>query len=267
MNGHARGFVNRLVVLMAAGIILAATSAFAAPPASTPPPDTCSPEQRASMEQMAQARNAESKAINDELFVQDDSVLALTCFSLTASVMGQQAGKTFSGDFRHLLMPTIDSTLKSYYSNFKDHTFGDQTGEVDYDSDTTTADSDGMLGNAIRMNLSSSGADLEYKCNVISKLWNAVNNQGIPQSTPYTTQSQLTKKTPPPTGGTQYEDTKALPNNTNASTNAATTKDAVDATQKQAPTNCDNCISRDDTLICRGSLGKPASWVQATACP
>src|SRR5690606_23964461 len=90
-----------LRLLFAALFVLAPLAAEAATV------EGCDPRVMNAMQAAAQARVAASKAIDDEIYDQDDSVLALTCFARAAAVTAQEAGAIFSGDFRDRLAPVV----------------------------------------------------------------------------------------------------------------------------------------------------------------
>jgi hypothetical protein len=191
---------------MAGGIVaLMAVPSFAAAPV-----EGCDGRVLQTMQAAAQSRVAASKAVDDEIYTQPDSGLALTCFNQAASVSAQQAGATFSGDFRAQTAPVVDDALKAMYSNFGSFSVGGKAAQVDYTSDA-----------AVKIDQTTT-APITYNCNQISKLWNTVNSQGVNTGTPYMTQSQLLDPTyTPPDGGSMHNASLASAASTAARTDAA----------------------------------------------
>lgn len=162
-----------LFAVLAAGVI--ATGAEAAPAG-------CAQNVLDAQQAMAQSRVAASKAVDDEIYAQDDSVLALTCFNQSASIAAQASGNIFSGDFRPQLASVVDDALTSMYGNFKTYTIGGGvTGQVNY--------------SATKIDLDDS-KQLTYNCDQPKKLWDAVNNQGVNTNVPYPSITDLTNPDP-----------------------------------------------------------------------
>ena len=181
-----------LTMLAATCASLVSLSALAAPV------EGCSQQVQDTQQAMAQARVAAAKAVDDEIFTQDDSVLALTCFNQSASIAAQQAGNIFSGDFRPQLASVVDDALTSMYGNFKTYTIGGGvTKQVNYDAtkiDTTTPPN----------------KPIKYDCNQPKRLWDAINTQGVKtEEVPYPTVADLTNPSPtaPVGSGVQYANT------------------------------------------------------------
>jgi hypothetical protein len=255
--GRGGFFMRKVVMAAMAGLVACVMPALAA---ITPPPETCKPETLEAMQKMAQARAAKSKAIADEIFMQDDSVLALTCFNTHASVAGQKGGVVFSGDYRVLLAPAVEDTLRSYYGNFAKYTLGAKTGLINYD--------DAALS---KMELASS--DVQYSCNVMGKLWDVVNSQGVSSEVPYTTQRQDAGVDAEPTGGgSQHDASLATATSTDAQTAARDALDPNSPTKllpklEMPPCKGRICNTSEDTAICQGARSTPAGWDVDTACP
>jgi hypothetical protein len=135
----------------------------------------CDPRVMTAMQATAQARIAASKAIDDEIYDQDDSVLAMTCFNKAAAVSAQQAGMIFSGDFTASLAPVVEDALGAMYNNFTNFSIGGKSGAVDY----TT--------NAVKL----PGPGAVYDCTGVSDLWSTVNGKGVKAGVPYVTFDDL----------------------------------------------------------------------------
>lgn len=173
MTGCIRVSTGRfLTAALAAGcVVLMAAQAVAATPV-----EGCDQRVLDTMQAAAETRVTESKAVDDEIYTMDDSVLALTCFNQSAAIAGEQAGKVFSGDFRAELAPVIDDALASMYQNFKTYSTGSVLASgIDYTS-----------GAATKVDKATSPLPA-YNCDQPTKLWNAVNSQGVKPGVPYTT--------------------------------------------------------------------------------
>jgi hypothetical protein len=212
------------------------------------PPEGCDPQIQAAQQAKAQALVVNSKAMDDEIFVQDDSVLALTCFNQSAAISAQSSGDVFSGDFRPFLAPVVDDALTSMYSNFA-HSAGASAGAVGY------TQTDAKMPTA-------SGSAPQYDCKQIQKLWNAVNNQGVKSGTPYPTQSELLSGTPAPGSGAAYQQGIQNPNSQAIIGNASQQVAATPVPQS----NTALATMPTSTTGCQATIGVNAAAV-GTACP
>ena len=125
----------------------------------------CDPRVMTAMQATAQARVAHSKSVDDEIYEQGDSVLALTCYNQSASIAAVQSGRRFSGDYRDDLAPVIEDGLLAMYGNF-DEAIGKSSGAVDYDH---------VLP----------GGDPTYACGAIANMIRTINEGGIKTTVPY----------------------------------------------------------------------------------
>jgi hypothetical protein len=267
MSGCVRVCMKRVAVFLAAVGFVALT---AAPAFSGKPVEGCDERVLSAMQSTAQARVADSKAIDDEIFTQDDSVLALTCFNQSAAVAAQQAGATFSGDFRKQLAPVVDDSMKGMLSNFSKFSVGGSTGQVDY-----------TTGLGIKMpQAPTSGADtaLTFNCDQMSKLWNTVNSQGVNPGVPYSTLKQVIDPADCTRGGSMFNASKCSAAS-NAQRSQANYNVSVALPKPSVPINCKNHCKRSGTysafqnmMFCFNPTAYPGgvtAWnaVKAASCP
>jgi hypothetical protein len=168
----------RRVLFLAAACLLFATAAQAGTTV-----EGCDPRVMAAMQATAQARVAVSKSIDDEIYDQDDSVLALTCFNQAATVAAQQAGKIFSGDFTADLAPVVNDALTAMYQNFTTYSVGGKSGAVVYSGPGPG----GANVNQMIYKSVATDPDWAYNCDQTASLWSDVNSSGIKGGTPYVT--------------------------------------------------------------------------------
>jgi hypothetical protein len=230
---------------------VAAILSVAVPSYAVTPLEGGDPRVLNAMQAAAQSRVVASKAVDDQNYTQPDSVLAMSCFSRTASSIAQQAGNVFSGDFREQLGSVVDDTVKAHTSNFKKNTLGGSSGSVDYTSNT-----------AIRINKSATpvlSACVEQGLLVVKNSY-----QGLRTGTPPMTQSQLLDPTYASTDGKSVYN--AALNNANATATRNAAQNAV-AIMPDLPANllppCRGASYNTPckVMVCRGVL--PAS----TTCP
>jgi hypothetical protein len=244
--------------VFAAAAVLAVFTAV--PAFSGAPVEGCDERVLSAMQSTAQARVADSKAIDDEIFTQDDSVLALTCFNQSAAVAAQQAGATFSGDFRKQLAPVVDDSMKGMLSNFSKFSVGGSTGQVDYNT-----------GGAIKIDSAASTA-LTFNCDQMSKLWNTVNSQGVNPGVPYSTLKQIIDPADCTRGGSMFNASKCSAAS-NAQRSQANYNVSVAMPKASVPAMCKNhCKGFLNMMYCfnPGSYpGGATAWnaVKAAACP
>lgn len=203
---------RKLFLKLGLAVFTAGCIGFFAAQAQAAAVEGCDPRVLNAQQKVAMARVAESKAIDDEIFVQDDSVLVLTCFNKSASAAAHGAANVFSGDFRQELDTVVRDGLTGIYSNFKDFTTGGGSGALAYETDPNAVDADGNpIDNDVSIDMTPLNEPLDYECENIRNLWAQVNTQGVSVGTPYTTLDDIVDDTLPPGAGDKYELTRGSP--------------------------------------------------------
>ncbi|MDD9901839.1 MAG: hypothetical protein OXT65_12760 [Alphaproteobacteria bacterium] len=148
------------------GLLLSAPAAFAQAV------EGCNPAVLDAMQTTSDARTAASNSVDDAIFDQDDSVLALTCFNQAAAISGYQGGQIFSGDFVPSLQPVIEDALTAMYDDFPD-SVGNKTNIVNYGAIPLPA------GNG------------PFTCDEAANLWSQVESMGVNPGVPFSTFQDL----------------------------------------------------------------------------
>ena len=176
--------IKRFFALATLLLAFAATPALlilGATPARAQAVEGCDPDVLRAMETTAQARVAYSNSVDDEIFEQDDSVLAMTCFNQAAAI-SSDAGGTFSGPFTSELAPVVEDALAAMYDDYA-NSMGNQRGAHTDSGGATT-----MYSPATTQLTTPAGG---FDCAAINNMWEAMEEEGINTNVPYVTFSDL----------------------------------------------------------------------------
>jgi hypothetical protein len=205
--------LHRLLAATVVGACLVMTGT-----AQASPVEGCDPKVMDAMQATAQARVAADKSVDDEIYTQDDSVLALTCFDQSAKVSADMGGQIFSGDFTKDITPVVNDALGAMYGNFNDSIA----------ANSTSATLKGIYSKTDMATSLDNNPDKKFKCTAAQELWDYVDNQGIAKGAPYVTFDDLQNgATAAPAGaGTGNSADPAAPRGYLASWNSTNSKDA-----------------------------------------